>query len=162
MSDTKMYFETMQDKATQMGFMTTPKTLTEARKEIKKRISHYKKKKITAEDFAIEINGEFAGYVGIHSLDENPLTQKGSTGVIGYCLHPKFRGKGIMTKAVKLITDYSFKKYKIKRISGRCRSFNKVSAKILEKAGYSFEGKHRKEIYKNKKYYDNLYYAKIK
>ena len=67
-----------------------------------------------------------------------------------------------MTKAVKLITDYSFKKYKIKRISGRCRSFNKVSAKILEKAGYSFEGKHRKEIYKNKKYYDNLYYAKIK
>jgi len=123
---------------------------------------NYKKNNNPSETFAIEINGEFAGYVGIHSLNENPLKEKGAIGIIGYCMHPKFRGLGITTKAVKFLTEYAFKKYKLKRISGRCRSFNKASAKVLEKVGYKLEGIHRKESYKNGKYCDNIIWAKVK
>lgn len=163
MSDLQTYWEIMQDKETKKGYMSTPKDINEARKELIKKIKRSSGKNAIEYNFAIEVNKEFAGYAGIHELKEKPLTSQGAIGTLGYALHPKFRGKGITTKAAKIVVDCAFKKYKnIKRISGRCRSFNKASARVMEKLGFTFEGKHRKEILKNGKYYDNLYYAKIR
>ena len=82
--------------------------------------------------------------------------------VIGYCLHPKFRGRGIMARAVKLVTKYAFKKYKLKRISGMCRTFNKSSIKVLERAGYKLEGILRKNKMKDGKYVDDMVWAVVK
>lgn len=119
----------------------------------------YKNKKPTSEEFIIDIKGEVAGYISIHDLNK-PHNEHAA--IISYATHPKFRGKGFMTKTVKLITIYAFKKYKLKRISAGCRTFNKGSARVLEKAGYTLEGIHRKEACKNGKYLDNMHWAKIK
>jgi len=156
-SDAEAYFKTMQDKETQKGFMSVPKTLKDAKKEVKERI--HKAHKKTAVTFVIEINGEYAGHVGIGYENWNLREYRGR---IGYCMHPKFRGKGITTEAVKLITEYGFKKLKLKRIVGQCRTFNKASARVLEKAGYKLEGILRKDALKNGKYYDNMVWAKLK
>lgn len=159
MSDLKDYFELQKDKAVQRGFMASAKTLAEARKKLKQKISNYRKKKPKSENFVIEIDGKFVGFVSLHDLNEKYFEHKG---VVGYSIHPKFRKKGITTKALKLVTDHAFKKYKLKRIEGWCRTFNKASARVLEKAGYKLEGVLRKNKCKNGKYLDDMIWAKVK
>jgi len=159
MSDAQRYFESKSTPEARKGFMSVLKNLKEAKKSVKKRISQYKQKKPKGEAFVIEVNGEFAGYIEIHSLNEKFHEHKGK---LSYCIHPKFKGKGIMLKALKLLTAYAFKKYKLKRISGWCRTFNKKSAKLLEKAGYKLEGILRKNKKKNGKYLDDMIWAKVK
>jgi len=159
MSDLDKYYESVQDKLTKKGFMQVIKNKSEAKKELKYKISDYSRKKPFGIAFAIEINGEFAGYVELHHLNQKYFEHKGE---IGYCMHPNFRGKGIMSKAVRLVTNYAFKKYKLKRMTGTCRTFNKASARVLEKAGYKLEGILKKNKYRNGRYLDDMVWAKIK
>ncbi len=159
MSDAKLYLKIMQDPVTKKGFITTPKTLSEAKKEIKEKLIQHRRKKPESETLAIEINGEFAGYVEINHLNRRHHEHQGN---VGYCLHPKYRGKGITTKALKIFTNYAFKKYKLKRIDGWCRTFNKASARVLEKAGYKLEGILRKNKKIRGKYLDDMIWAKVK
>jgi [ribosomal protein S5]-alanine N-acetyltransferase len=158
MKDAKLYFESQQDDEAKKGFMSTPGTLSEAKEEIKHKLQAMKDK--TGETLAIEINGEYAGYVELHDITKNPYHKHKA--IIGYCMHPKHRGKGITTKAVKLVTAYAFEKYNLKRISGWCRTFNKASARVLEKAGYKLEGIMRKNKFKDGKYLDDMIWAKVK
>ncbi len=159
MSDFKGYFDCQKDEEARKNFMTTPKNLTEAKKEVKEIVSEYKKKKPSNEHFAIEINGEFAGYAELHDLNRKYHEHKGA---IGYCLNKNFRKKGIGTEAVKLVTNYAFRKYKLKRLAGWCRAFNRASSRVLEKAGYKLEGILRKNKFKNGKYMDDMLWAKVK
>ena len=158
LSDTKGYWECHQDKDARKGFMSVPETLAEARKELAK-ICSLMKKNTPDETFAIEVDNEFAGYVHLKSI---PGVHHQHQANIAYCIHPKFRGRGITTKAVKLVTNYAFKKYKLKRIDGWCRTFNKASSRVLEKAGYKLEGILRKNKCKDGKYFDDMIWAKIR
>jgi len=159
LSDAQKYFECETDKKSMKNFMTTSISLNLIKTMIRKEIISLKKKKPKEETFVIDVGGDFAGYVVVHDLNQKFAEYKA---IISYCMHPEFRGKGIMTKAVKLVTKYAFKKYKLKRLVGRVRTFNKASARVLEKAGYKLEGIHRKEVRKNGKYLDNMYWAKVK
>lgn len=158
-SDANKYFEAMQDELAKKGFAVVPKTLKKAKNDLEEKIKKFKRKKVTGETFVIEVNGEYAGYVEIDYEDWNHKEHRGR---IHYCTHPKFRGKGLTTKAVKLVTQYGFKRYKLKRIIGICRIYNKASARILEKAGYKLEGILRKHTYTRGKYVDDMLWAKIK
>jgi ribosomal-protein-alanine N-acetyltransferase len=157
LSDVKPYFESMQDKITKKGFFNVPKNLKEAKKEIANHIKQNKSK--VGATFTIEVNGEYAGYV---KIDYENWDKKEHRGRIHYCTHPKFRGKGITTKAANLVTEYGFKKLKLKRIIGTCRTYNKASARILEKIGYKLEGILKKDLKKKKKYLDTMLWAKVK
>lgn len=159
LSDYKGYFDCQNDKEAKKSFMTTPKSLAKAKEEVNKITLEYKKKKPKNEHFAIEIDGQFAGYVSIDNLNEKFFEHRGG---IGYCIHPKFRGQGVTTEAVALVTDYAFKKYKLKRIAGWCRTFNKASVRVLEKAGYKLEGILRKNKLKDGKYLDDMVWAKVR
>jgi len=139
LTDAKGYFECHQNKEAKKNFIGFPRNIAEAKKELNKNIKEMRKEKNSLEMFSIIVDGKFAGFAVIHSLNKNPLQEKGSIGVIGFGLHPKFRGKGIATKTLKLLTNYAFKKYKLKRITGRCRSFNKASIRVMKKAGYKLE-----------------------
>ena len=159
MQDSQAYFESMQNSETRKGFMSVPKSLEEAKRNLSKKISKMKLKKPTVDVFAIEVDGEYAGHVELHDMNQKYLEHIAR---IGYCLHPKFRGKGIMTKAVGMIVDYAFKKYKLKRIEGICRTFNKASAHVLERTGFKLEGIMRKNKFKDGKYLDDMVWAKIR
>lgn len=159
MSDLQAYFECFQGKNILESLLRLPKNLAEAREKLNEKISEYTKKKPSGETFAIIIKNVFAGYIELSHLNENHAEHKCE---IGYCIHPNFRGKGLATKATTLLTQYAFKKYKLKRISAMGRLKNKASARVLEKAGYKLEGVLRKNKYVNGKYLDDFIYAKIK
>ena len=158
LADAQKYFKCFQGKNIKQVLLKIPKNLNEVKKELKSKISEHKKKKPFGETFAIEIGGEFAGYIGIHHLNIEHAEHKGE---IGYSIHPKFRGKGLASKAVKLVTHYAFKKYKLKRISGMGRANNKASARTLEKAGYKLEGILRKNKCVDGKYLNDFIYARV-
>lgn len=153
LKDAQGYLECHQDNEAQRNFMFLPKNLREAKKEIKEGLN---KENIT---WVIEVKGEFAGFIHLE-LNKNPKYKHSA--VISYGIHQKFRGKGLATKSTKTVTDYGFNILKLKRISGICRTFNKASARVLEKAGYKLEGILRKNKFKDGKYLDDMIWAKVK
>lgn len=159
LADAKGYLECYQGKNIKQALLKIPKNLEEAKKELRGKVMDLKKRKPFGETFAIEVNGKFAGYVELHNLNVKHHEHKGE---IGYAIHPNFRGKGLATKAVKLLTAYAFKKYKLKRISAMGRAKNKASARVLEKAGYKLEGILRKNKCVEGVYLDDFIYAKVR
>lgn len=133
----------------------------ETEKEFKKEwINNLNKKNKSRINFKliIEIDRNPAGAISLTSTDEYNL----SKATISYWIGKKYRGRGITTKALKLFTNYAFKKFKLVRIQANVRTFNKASARVLENAGYKLEGIRRKNVLKNGKYYDDFLYARVK
>lgn len=105
--------------------------------------------------FAIEINGEACGGIGIHPQEDIHC----KNAELGYWLGEPFWGKGIISKAVVQIVDYGFMNFDITRIFARPFGTNSASQKVLEKAGFKFEGRFENSLYKNNEFIDELVYG---
>jgi ribosomal-protein-alanine N-acetyltransferase len=105
--------------------------------------------------FAIEINGQAAGAIGIHP--QYDIHRKNAE--LGYWLAEPFWGHGIITKAVIEMVAFAFKSYDINRVFARPYGTNKASQRVLEKAGFKLEAKIDKCLYKNGEFIDELIYA---
>jgi len=132
-----------------------PYKLKDARWWINHNLKLDKKKKKREINFAVEINGEVVGGIGLDKIYEHCAE-------IGYWLGKKYWGQGIMTTATKLVTKYGFEKLGLRRIYAFVFPFNKASAGVLIKAGYKYEGKLRKHVKKGNKFLDDLLFAKLK
>lgn len=108
--------------------------------------------------FAIEIEGEAAGSIGI--FPQADIHEKSAE--IGYWLSEKYWRNGIMPKAVQEIVKYGFETFDIVRIYARPFSTNAGSRKVLEKAGFELEAILKKALYKNHEYMDELIYVKFR
>lgn len=109
----------------------------------------------TEKIFAVDYNGELTGVTGLRlQRDVFRLTAE-----IGYWLGEPFWNKGIATRAVKLATHYGITRLGLVRIFANVYDFNKSSQRVLEKAGYIFEGIARKAIIKNGVIIDDYRYA---
>ncbi|TDD16347.1 GNAT family N-acetyltransferase [Nonomuraea diastatica] len=64
-------------------------------------------------------------------------------GMIGYSLVPSHRGKGLMTRAVRLLVDWAFASTPLHRIVAGTEAGNTASQRVLERAEFSREGVHR-------------------
>ena len=133
LKDLKEYYETETDELSRKMFMSYPKNIGEARKDILKHIKDNKEKPIVSETFSIVKNNGYVGYVKIQFQNFDP---KNDEGRVHIAIHPRFRGRGIATKALKAITDYGFEYYKFKRIFAQCKFINKGVAKINKKCGF--------------------------
>jgi RimJ/RimL family protein N-acetyltransferase len=61
-------------------------------------------------------------------------------GDIGYWLGPAGRGRGLMTRAVRLVTAHGFDAFGLARIAIRVATDNVASQAVAERAGYVCEG----------------------
>lgn len=108
--------------------------------------------------FAIEKDGHYVGNIALHVQDD--VYQKSAE--IGYFVGEPYWGQGIGTEAVKLIVDYGFTTLGVQRIFAGVFSTNPASARLLEKAGFSFEGASKNAVFKNGVLCDELRYAILK
>jgi RimJ/RimL family protein N-acetyltransferase len=159
LSDAELFFWCEQDKEARKNFMSTPKTIKEVKNGIKETIKEMKKKRPNKEAFAIIYRDSTVGKIWVDGMNNKFEKHKAS---VGYMILKDYRGKGIGTEAIKLITNYAFKRYKLKRIWAYTRTFNIGSRKALEKAGYKLEGILRKNKFKDGKYLDDCIYAIVK
>jgi ribosomal-protein-alanine N-acetyltransferase len=84
------------------------------------------------------------------------------TATLGYWLGEEFWGRGIMSEAVTAVTDFCFESFPLRRISAEVFANNRASARVLEKAGFSFEGRLKNNVLKNGELLDSLLYARTK
>lgn len=108
--------------------------------------------------FAITVEGKFVGCISaapqknIHKF----------TAEIGYYIAPHFWGNGLATQAVKLLTEYVFGNTEIMRLYAEPFARNKASCRVLEKAGFTFEGMLRSNAVKNGVVEDMKMYSILK
>jgi RimJ/RimL family protein N-acetyltransferase len=95
--------------------------------------------------YAIEVDGEAAGSI---SLMPNQDVERVSIET-GYWLGRQFWGRGIMTDAVRAITDHAFAAMDITRVYALPFARNAASVRVLEKAGYVREGYLRRSVIKD-------------
>jgi ribosomal-protein-alanine N-acetyltransferase len=62
---------------------------------------------------------------------------------IGYWIDKRYSGKGFITRAVKMVSNYGFEKLNLHRIEIAMRPENEASKKVAIKAGYKFEGERK-------------------
>jgi ribosomal-protein-alanine N-acetyltransferase len=105
--------------------------------------------------FAIEWDGVYVGNISLLPLDN--VHRK--TAEIGYFLGEPYWGKGIMTTAVKCITDFGFHVKQFARIHTGVYEYNPASMRVLEKCGFTREGIFRKNVLKNNRLWDEHRYA---
>ena len=108
--------------------------------------------------FAIEVNGEVAGGIGIHPQQDIHC----KCAEMGYWLAEPFWGHGIMTGAVKEMVKYAFENFGIIRLYARPFSSNVGSQRVLEKVGFELEARLKKSIFKNGEVLDELIYSIVK
>ena len=110
------------------------------------------------ESFAIELDGHAIGGIGlILGTDIFRCSAE-----VGYWLGEPYWGKGLMTDALTLITEYAFKNFDLTRVWAGVFDWNPASAKVLEKAGYTFESRKKRSAIKDGKIVDELIYAVVR
>lgn len=108
--------------------------------------------------FAIEIEGKVVGSIAV--FRQNNIHFK--TAELGYYLAEEYWGKGIMTEAVKQVCKCVFDNSDIIRIYAEPFAHNIGSCRVLEKAGFQFEGLLRANAVKNGAIIDMKMYALIR
>ena len=105
--------------------------------------------------FAIIYRKQLAGVVGIKR--QTDIYRK--SGEVGYWIGAPYRGKGIATIAVAIITTYGIKKLGLNRLYAGVFSTNPASMKVLEKCGYLREGISRNGVWKSGRFLDEYRYG---
>jgi len=109
-------------------------------------------------DFAIDIDGRAVGGIGIIlNKDVERISAE-----IGYWLSEDYWNKGIMSQAMKQISEYVFAEFLVIKIYANVFSHNKASMRVLEKAGFTKEGLLKQAAIKNGKVIDFHYYGLLK
>ena len=108
--------------------------------------------------FAIIVDGKAVGSIGV--FRQGNIHRQ--TAELGYYIAEEYWGKGIMTEAVIQICEYVFEKSDIIRIYAEPFAYNAASCRVLEKAGFQYEGTLRNNAVKNGKVIDMKMYSLLK
>jgi len=109
-------------------------------------------------NFAIDVDGMAVGVIGLEIRED--VYRKSA--LLGYWISETLWGKGIMPKAIKLITAYAFENLGLIRIQAGVLSNNPRSMRVLEKAGFTLDGILKNNIIKNGVIMDEYIYAALK
>ncbi|CAN5472924.1 GNAT family protein [soil metagenome] len=93
---------------------------------------------ISGFNFAIIVDGKYAGTIGNHGID-----QMHNSSSLGYYLGKEYEGKGIMLNSVRVVIHYLYDELKIERLEIRCNVDNLRSRALPERLGFKLEGQLR-------------------
>jgi RimJ/RimL family protein N-acetyltransferase len=109
-------------------------------------------------NWAIEVDGEVVGGIGI-TLQSDVFHRSAE---IGYWLGEAHWGRGVATAVLRATTDHVFASFDLCRLFAGVFAWNPASARVLEKAGYAFEGRMRRAVVKDGATVDQLLYASVR
>lgn len=107
---------------------------------------------------AIEVGGEAAGSISL--LFQTDISRRSAE--IGYWLGRQFWGRGLATAAVRAVSEYGLAHFDLVRLYATVYAPNLASARVLEKAGYTLEGRLRQAVTKHQQVFDALMFARVK
>lgn len=77
--------------------------------------------------------GELLGMIGVHDIGD-------SVGQIGYWVKREARGRGVATRALRLVSEWAFDALELARLQLITEPENLASQRVAEKAGFQREG----------------------
>jgi ribosomal-protein-serine acetyltransferase len=101
--------------------------------------------------------GSLIGVIDLHEID-----WLNSHARIGYWLDKAATGKGIMTRAVQLLTEYAFEALDLHRVEIHVATENHRSRHIPERLGFTLEGTLREVQLLHGRFHDHALYALLK
>ncbi len=138
LSDAKRYYEILSNPNF-IYFAFTPKSVEEEVKYIKD--ARVRSKQGREDGFAVLYGDKHVGGCGI-KIDQ----YRKHVGEIGYFIAEEYWGKGIASKAVKMVERFAAKKHGTKRFEILALPKNKASIKVALKCGYKKEGLLKKKL----------------
>lgn len=108
--------------------------------------------------FAIAHRGEVIGGIGLHA--QTDILRRSME--LGYWLGEEYWGRGIATMAVRTLTAWAFTELDIDRIFAYHFAWNPASGRVLEKAGFTLEGRLRHAVTKDGRTTDMFVYGMIR
>jgi RimJ/RimL family protein N-acetyltransferase len=109
-------------------------------------------------NFAIVVHGDAVGGIGFERQQD--IAQRSLE--LGYWLGEAHWGRGIVTEAVRAVTRHMFANFDVCRIYSTVFEENPGSVRVLEKAGFTCEGRLRQAATKGGRTFDLLLYALVK
>lgn len=107
--------------------------------------------------FGIFYQNKLIGSIGFNKFDWKCRKTE-----IGYWLAKDFSGKGVITKACKVLINYAFDELQMNRIEIRCATENVRSRAIPERLGFKLEGILRQALWRHTRLYDDAIYGLLK
>ena len=104
---------------------------------------------------SIVADGEIVGLISVTV----PKGNHGIDGTLGFMMMPEVCGKGIATKAVELMAEEAFRLLSIERLSAVVYEPNKASIRVLEKNGFTLEGRKANAVRRKGNVYNTLLYG---
>ena len=86
-------------------------------------------------NFAITEDGKAIGSVGIRWVEPDQGVAE-----VGYWVAPEARGRGLCTRAVRLVARWVIEQHGVERLQLRADEVNPASRKVAENAGFTQEG----------------------
>ena len=108
--------------------------------------------------FAVTADGKVVGSIG--AFRQGNIHAR--TAELGYYLAEEYWGNGLMTEAVRQLCAYVFAHSDILRIYAEPFAYNIGSQRVLEKAGFQYEGTLRSNAFKNGRILDMKMYARLR
>ncbi len=108
--------------------------------------------------FAVTYRGQLAGGVPLRRRKDAHHICADLTFWVG---RPMW-GRGIATGAVRAATAYAFDNLGLERVQAFVFDWNPASARVLENAAYTLEGRLRHYVLKDGRYGDALLYARLR
>ncbi len=154
-SDVVSLFQNAKDKdIAKYTTLPHPYKLKNATDFIKITKKNQRQKKAYELGIELKETKEIIGMVSLMDIDS-----RNKNAELGYWLGKKYWGKKIMKEAIKLILNFGFKRLKLVKVYARVAHPNIASARLLEKSGFTYEGKLRKKEFRNKRWCDELRYS---
>ncbi len=85
--------------------------------------------------FGLRLGGTLVGLCGVHDVD-----RENRSASLGYWLAEGHQGQGIVTRAVRALTDRLFRDFELNRVEIRAIPSNRRSRAVAERCGYTCEG----------------------
>jgi ribosomal-protein-alanine N-acetyltransferase len=81
---------------------------------------------------------------------------------VGYDLARAAWGQGIMPEALQRIIEFGWERMGLNRIEADCSADNPASVRVLEKVGFTLEGRQREQYYDEDGYHDLLLWGLLR
>lgn len=104
----------------------------------------------------IKGNSQLIGVIGYYRTKKEHFRSE-----IGYILHPKYQGKGIMNEALKAALNFGFTVMNLHSIEAVVDPENLASRKLLEKNSFIQEAHLKESEFYDGKFLDTIIYSKI-
>ena len=97
----------------------------------------------------------------IGAIRFNHFERKWKVGEVGYELHPEFRGRGLMTEALRAVVAVGHQAFGLNRIEAWTLPGNGASDRVLEKAGFRYEGTLRQKAHFKDEFHDFRMFGRV-